>query len=550
MSSQDLWKIAGRLWDASGTTLGASLKVKLSKGDYAGIFSAQTPTPDSYESAQDYFADALCVSFLKKFEGAAQFVKDANPKTAAIANWYAVEKVNAQTNARLARFRDGYLPNPEDPQLMEFINRVKRRVSCVLGPLPRDLSPRFSPGASLTERLPYTTIPDKVSSELVCTSGAKCLFDLFGDTAWARARAEDSPQQYTPRVVRAEKHFTVPKKWDIARNAAMGPNFNVAYQLDAGTKIRNRIRDSLGWDLLKAQEIHRQLARSASLTREFCTIDLKDASDRWARVAVRLLTPDGWFTLLQALRAPCTEIENKIHYLEKFSSMGNGFTFELETLLFIAVCSEIMSMRGHTPVMGVNLFVYGDDIIAPDDCYSDIVAALKFFGHQANEQKSFHGNSPFRESCGADFFLGQPVRAYYHKKGVFNEPQELITLANGLRKLEKAFPYSQLAVRLRGVRFFVLDMLPVDIRRLRGPECLGDAVIHDEEARWQVRTESSIRYVRAYVPVQRYLDLGKFWLGGAQLASALYGTGPHVTWRNSESFPSVSGYRKCWLPFS
>jgi hypothetical protein len=40
----------------------------------------------------------------------------------------------------------------------------------------------------------------------------------------------------------------------------------------------------------------------------------------------------------------------------------------------------------------------------------------------------------------------------------------------------------------------------VDIRCCRGPEGLGDIVIHDEPQRWSVRTEHSRRYFRVYQP--------------------------------------------------
>jgi len=55
-----------------------------------------------------------------------------------------------------------------------------------------------------------------------------------------------------------------------------------------------------------------------------------------------------------------------------------------------------------------DVIVYGDDIIVPAHEYTRVASALKSFGFKVNEKKSFY-KGHFRESCGADFFMGYDV---------------------------------------------------------------------------------------------------------------------------------------------
>ena len=77
----------------------------------------------------------------------------------------------------------------------------------------------------------------------------------------------------------------------------------------------------------------------------------------------------------------------------KTSSMGNGYTFEILSLILGAL------VRYHDNQGSV----YGDDIICRNECAADIVSDIRAAGFLVNEKKSFIAK-PFRESCGA-FFL-------------------------------------------------------------------------------------------------------------------------------------------------
>jgi hypothetical protein len=238
--------------------------------------------------------------------------------------------------------------------------------------------------------------------------------------------------------------------------------------------------------------------------------------------------------------------------------MGNGFTFELETVIFISVIAAVMQETGVEPLLGENLYVFGDDIIFPTECASDVNAALKFLGMTVNETKSFVSGN-FRESCGGDYFSGMDVRPFFLKE-LPSEPQDFIAIANGIRRLGSKNPQGLFLVnRYRRAWFRILDAIPSAIRRCRGPETLGDLVIHDEVARWSTRWRSSIRYIRVWRPARFRKVPWRHFRPEVILASALYGVQSGDSFREKrEPFDSlgvtprdaVMGYKLGWTPSS
>jgi hypothetical protein len=284
---------------------------------------------------------------------------------------------------------------------------------------------------------------------------------------------------------------------------------------------------------------------------KWATIDLSSASDCVAESVVKIQLPPDWFELLDRTRSKFTLVNGKQVLLEKFSSMGNGFTFELETVIFLCIITGLSEdLRP-----GENVFVYGDDIIVPQEWAGAVLGALRWWGFMPNEAKTFV-SGPFRESCGGDFFLGVDVRPYYWKEDI-SDPSRLISLANGLRRFQEKdynIPRSQ-KDRLRKVWFGVLDRIPSHIRVCRGPETLGDIVIHDLESKWDTRVKDSIRYLRCWKPAKyAKVYLAKFhpdviW------ASLLYGVETAGNSQNDESRfvvprDGVRGYSIGWVPFS
>lgn len=504
--------------------------------------------PSSYTCAESYFRDCAAWAFLRKFEPLPTSVDRA---AKALENFWGAEKDCFRTNQRLEPFLTNSYGSGEEP-IFAFIGRCRKMVSILIGSgPPDDLNGRFGPGATFGDRGSLTTIPDKMQSYPSLTREAWPYLFPWHETLWAKAAASRGDQIVFER---GDRFTTVPKDCTTDRGITMNPSVNVFYQLDLGRCMRSALKKStLGRvDLNNAQERHRQVARAASITGSDATIDLTQASDHQAYNFVKLLLPHRWFTAVDDLRSTRTLVKEgdkeRWVVLEKFSAMGNGYTFELETVLFMAVCMAVMEERGITPRPGINVHVFGDDIIVPTEFAREVIAVLSFFGFSTNEAKTFI-SGPFRESCGGDYFLGVDVRPFYLKKEI-NEPQDYMVMANGIRRMafkDSRNPYRW--HRLRNAWFACLDSIPANIRCCRGPEALGDICIHDDSEFWTTRTRNSIRTVRVYKPITYREVRFSVFDPDVQLASAVYGISRTPS-GNLIPRKGVEGYAVGWVPFS
>jgi hypothetical protein len=501
--------------------------------------------PIHYLTADMYWRDAVACSVLRKTEDLpTSFDREAK----AVKLFHDCERLCFLSNERLSPFVFN-AHAPEDDGIATFVAAVQKWIGCILGRPPTNVRGRFGPGSTYGDRGKLCTVPDKMSSRPTLTASAMGFLFPWTETKWATACAVSGR---APKFVPGNRFTTVPKDASKFRGIAIEPSVNLFYQLGLGRAVRRKLLQS-GIDLKNGQDIHRQVAREASIRGHMSTLDLSNASDTICRNLVKLLLPSNWFELFDSLRSPTTHVDGKTLRLEKFSSMGNGFTFELETLVFLGICAASLESCGLPVLIGTNVLVYGDDIIVPTECSRVVISALRFFGMDLNESKSFV-SGPFRESCGGDFFEGIDVRPYFLKEFP-SEPQHYIAMANGFRQL--ASPSRSHANRSRLTRrawFCILDALPSDIRRCRGPKDLGDLVIHDEEDRWQFRWRHSIRYLRCYRPA-RFTRIGwEHFRPEVVLATALYGIGDERGGKHPvkgiDPRDNVIGYKLGWVPRS
>jgi hypothetical protein len=236
----------------------------------------------------------------------------------------------------------------------------------------------------------------------------------------------------------------VPKDAKTERAIAIEAQINVLLQLSVGAYLKRRLH-SVGCDL-KSQQRNQELAWIGSIFRDRydpVTLDLAMASDTLCIELVRELLPPDWYDFLDGLRAREGRHQNTEFVWEKFSSMGNGFTFELETLIFYALAQACSDLNGTThwfhdtfgrPYRYAYVSVFGDDIIVPQVDSQFLIDVLRYCGFRVNRDKSFV-LGPFRESCGEDFFNGDSVRALYATEGI-EKVKDLILLLNGLTWLE------------------------------------------------------------------------------------------------------------------
>lgn len=327
-------------------------------------------------------------------------------RTAAIDKWLASEELNQATNTRLLIHSDEdflFLNDKGFPVMADTLfAKAKEFIAQTIGvSVPWDeLKGSFSGGASTSVRRGRGVIARKYQEGTDITEGAIWHFlRLSKSDVWA-------PRDFT--VVEGNVMFTVPKTSLIDRCACKEPDYNMFMQKAIGDSIRRSLkRKGLN---LNDQTANQRLARQGSVDESLATIDLSSASDSVTTQLVLLLMPDEWFDLMDDVRSKSTLIDGIWHKNEMFSSMGNAFTFELESLIFWALtraCAFLTRTSGR-------ISVYGDDIICPSGLKDAILSALEFSGFRVNQKKTFF-EGPFRESCGKHWFHGCDVTPFYVK---------------------------------------------------------------------------------------------------------------------------------------
>jgi hypothetical protein len=251
---------------------------------------------------------------------------------------------------------------------------------------------------------------------------------------WKFAEKRRSEEYGEFTGVRGNRLSFVPKNADISRCICVEPVLNMFFQQGIRRKLERRLVEYFGIDLSTQPDCNKILAQMGSKDQSYCTIDLKAASDSMSLRMIRSTLPADVVRWLEWSRSPSVQLpDGDWMELKMLSTMGNAFTFPLQTILFSCVVSsvfqaqEIGMLKGYTDdyqlsgKTGVantrrlpNFGVFGDDIIVPPQAYRQTVRLLNILGFTVNDEKSF-STGPFRESCGGDYYLGHLVRGVYIK---------------------------------------------------------------------------------------------------------------------------------------
>lgn len=280
---------------------------------------------------------------------------------------------------------------------------------------------RTGPGASLLAK--GTDIYTKLfGGSLSATQG---ISDIW------RALVERNPQLmeafshpswvYGIKVVDGNKLSFVNKTQQIARPICTEPVTNMWLQLGFGSILESRLRDKYGIDLSIQPEVNRRLATIGSISDQLCTVDLESASDSMSLRMLKECLPKSFLDYLLKMRSPCSRLpDGSVVDLEMVSTMGNGFTFPLQTVIFVSAVVASYRYLGIPYVLrgpwdGRNVSVFGDDIIVDRRVVRTLTRLLNLLGFIVNGDKTYV-EGPFRESCGVDVFLGVDVRPVYIRR--------------------------------------------------------------------------------------------------------------------------------------
>ena len=408
----------------SPVALGAWLRYKYSHAELCSM----DINPGDYDDAYSFAKDYGVVSFLSKWKG----LNTGIDKEAV-----AIQKfTQSEVSCREANIRIRSLPTVRNERLHEVLHLAQRKIARLLGVYSTFAhADRYGWGPGASVGLPRRrAFLDTKMSELPVTvsrsARAMLRAEIEGDLQWSSAILNSEPEGPFCLMDSVFSIFdgceitTVPKNAKTDRVIAIEPRGNAFLQKGFGSYYRDRLR-SVGVDL-DDQEVNQERARR-SLYEGLATLDLKAASDSVSKELVYMLFPYDWASAMDAVRSRYAFMPNGERIvLEKFSSMGNGFTFELESLIFWAIAQSVSDLGSKGEVS-----VYGDDIIVHSSDAPWLIEVLSFLGFETNKEKSFL-SGPFYESCGRHFFLGVDVTPVYQKETLNDSDLSMVRLGNRL----------------------------------------------------------------------------------------------------------------------
>ena len=383
----------------------------------AGWNRAISPYPDI--SPRQFAMQSLRSSLLKKFSDKISTKADTNALTLFL-----------QTNEKCKDFK-------MDPsswttieaialgEAKDFIYRMFHQDDQTSGNLRRltlaEISSRLGLGNGANIGSYSTDFLSKVGTSRMSASN-QGLHELYVqaiscDPLWSSVESTRSKFREAD-IVQGSRLSFVPKTTEISRTICTEPILNMLFQKGIGAVLEDLLVQICGIDLSRQPDKNRILAQLGSVDGSFGTIDLSSASDSMSIGLVREFFPKHVFDMLEMTRCPLTTLPGgaKVE-LHMISSMGNAFTFPLQTIFFTSLvygAYRALSIDFNRPFrhsLG-SFAVFGDDIICDFRSYDLICRLLSICGFSVNVNKSFN-TGLFRESCGHDYFLGHNVRGVY-----------------------------------------------------------------------------------------------------------------------------------------
>lgn len=406
-----------------------------------------------------------------KLASKANFLKTGlDLKRVAFNKFSEMEDLCKQTNARFRRLHLD--PSFRGPNVW-MLNAFTRKIADVLvGYSPEEFFEEANWGPGVTNQIKgcIATATNKFQLETGITRDLHTLIADCMTAAYPHWGPHLNEIGY-PKFEVGNKVVTVPKDAFTDRVIAVEPGLNLWFQKAIGSMIRKRLLIH-GIDL-NHQSINQQYALDASKNGSLATVDFSSASDTVSRELVNECFPAHWLAILDASRSHFGNFEGKLVKWEKFSSMGNGFTFELESLIFYAAAHAVCT---YLKLDTSEISVYGDDVIIPSDAFEVYSSFCAFLGFRVNKEKSYHGSTPFRESCGAHYYDGSDIKPIFIKK-IARNILELYRQLNAIRR------FSHLRLNglgcdgsLKNAWLVLYKTVPKNLR-IFGPESMGDGFI-------------------------------------------------------------------------
>jgi hypothetical protein len=294
----------------------------------------------------------------------------------------------------------------------------------------RHVTPSHGPGAVFPPRKPS----EKSRADVYASIDAyypyypymNCLLDLGADDLRA---ARQPIEQIQCKLTAVPKDSRGPRLISVHPAEAVWIQQGQRRLLERCINNHPLTRGRINFD---DQSVNGNLALQASLTREYCTLDLKEASDRIGLSLTNYLF--GYLSkLLNSTRATHCVVRNRpLFELQMFAPMGNALTFPVESLVFWSlVRAGIRTRHGENCD---DVYVFGDDIVFPTRYYDGAIWGLVQAGLLPNEGKTFRKGF-FRESCGVDAYRGKDVTPHRVRVMGINSYSDCVSLCSLAKEL-------------------------------------------------------------------------------------------------------------------
>jgi len=315
---------------------------------------------------------------------------------------------------------------------------------------------RMGPGSAIGTKQ-QSTYAKLFSSKMAVTSPS--LYTIYRSyIQWFSDFSDAEAIRYErfgyPLVTNCSHSSFVPKTSSKSRMICVEPSLNVFFQLGLGALMVARLGSAFKVGLDKQAPINRALAKRGSIDGSFSTIDLSSASDSVSVALCRDILPKYLFDTLMDLRCSHTDFGSGPLRLDMISTMGNGFTFPLQTIIFSCMIRAVYRSLDIEIRDGVdpNWGCFGDDLICLSEARFRLLRLLSISGFTVNVTKSFF-EGPFRESCGADWFSGQYCRPVYIRR--YKTVQDSLVAINLLNEWS-----ARTGVMLRSSISYLLSTVP------------------------------------------------------------------------------------------
>jgi hypothetical protein len=237
----------------------------------------------------------------------------------------------------------------------------------------------------------------------------------------------------TTRICLVPKDFKAPRlisaESTVTQYLQQGQMRKMMQYIQSNTLLYRSVR-------LRDQSHNRFMAQKA-YSDHSATVDLSNASDT-------ISVPLFWYLFselpvlrrqLMSTRSDFAQAGEERIRLSAFAPMGSAVCFPVETLVFWAIC--MASVRLHRVIhrtemrfmswwdISSQVSVFGDDIVMPlDGCLETFLTTLQSVGCQPNMSKTCY-KTPFRESCGKEYFNGNDVSIIRNRNYHYDERKKI-----------------------------------------------------------------------------------------------------------------------------